>query len=702
MAPPVRRDWTIWKIVQLYIACSMSAFFVCALLAAVPVASAMTPNFEWIVIETPGIPAVFILTTALPLGTYVFRKLMFNNAGEGSPEQTEPRPEESHNVLSITIAALRALLDEKPDWENTFDSLGRLNFHISERKTLEVGSLNGIVNALRAHISNHKVWEDKAEDAARDLDDWTQFAQKLQPGGDLLSVTDAHQLLDRVLAKADYTPFFASLQIPAAQQAQVQNSQDLWNLANQWVVDNFTAVFQQIPEKYRKGKETPTATSDIQEAVQRLKNGVNRLTQTLETPTEPSVPLSAFSTFLSNMTDVTPENLLDRIQEECTRREKAALASEPRIIGTGKVPCDHPIQLALALGPPTTLNALWEDSLARVRKLASHICPTVRPKSDIDMPEAPPTEYINFRATDVPEFDSTDYWTWRRNFDFFAHSVNPANIATAVALVTSRFSGEARKTLMAYDISDLTKATWDATYKTFLQYCDQHFLPPDAYQEQLKVWRNLRHSATLWGTAYINRFWRESRTLNQIARLEKQRVLSNGEILMDLVRRLPAVLRVRFETENPHYTLGVDEDDKLATDHLRTLESMWNVYHTEQLAASKGQPKDKTSAKISATPASQDPNIKKRGCGRVSSYDFPRRIPEELRGPIYFRNGKYDAEIAARNARCRKAGVCENCRDNAREHGEGTTFHPVRPATTKTAPALPAPDDDGKSVVSVD
>lgn len=219
--------------------------------------------------------------------------------------------------------------------------------------------------------------------------------------------------------------------------------------------------------------------------------------------------------------------------------------------------CNHPAELATELGDP--IAQPWNTSLTHVRRLVNQP-PTGNPPPG-GPPPAPrpdPAPAVGnqeplFRTSDIPKFgDEDDYWTYRRSMTIFceATTVNPAQLPTAMARIIASFSGERRKTAMAFDLTEIYHATWEETWPALLQYMDNHFLDRNAWLQQYNHWIGLRYSDHKWGREFVSLYIREHATLNQIAAVQNKRAIPDAEAVQKLVDRVPR--RVNEQLRHEH------------------------------------------------------------------------------------------------------------------------------------------------------
>jgi hypothetical protein len=215
--------------------------------------------------------------------------------------------------------------------------------------------------------------------------------------------------------------------------------------------------------------------------------------------------------------------------------------------------CNHPVELATELGDPITQD--WNTSLTHVRQLVNRPAPPGGPPPPPGgVPPAAGTEHL-FRTSDLPKFgDNDDYWTYRRAMTIFCQSVTvaPTQLAMAIARITSSFEGDRRKTVLAFDLSDVYQPTWEATWIALINYLDANFLPSKTWENQYNHWTGLRYSDKLWGREFVSLYIREVGTLNQIATVQNKRTIPVSEAVQKLMDRIPrnVARQVRHEHRN--------------------------------------------------------------------------------------------------------------------------------------------------------
>jgi hypothetical protein len=220
--------------------------------------------------------------------------------------------------------------------------------------------------------------------------------------------------------------------------------------------------------------------------------------------------------------------------------------------------CNHPAELATELGDP--IAQPWNTSLTHVRRLVNQPPagnpPPGRPPPPAPRPDPAPAagnQEPLFRTSDIPKFgDEDDYWTYRRSMTIFceATTVGPAQLPIAMARIIASFSGERRKTAMAFDLTEIYHATWEETWPALLQYMDNHFLDRNAWLQQYNHWIGLRYSDHKWGREFVSLYIREHATLNQIAAVQNKRAIPDAEAVQKLVDRVPR--RVNEQLRHEH------------------------------------------------------------------------------------------------------------------------------------------------------
>jgi len=327
--------------------------------------------------------------------------------------------------------------------------------------------------------------------------------------------------------------------------------------------------------------------------------------------------------------------------------------------------CNHPVELATELGDPITQD--WNTSLTHVRQLVNRPAPPGGPPPPPrGVPPAAGTEHL-FRTSDLPKFgDNDDYWTYRRAMTIFCQSVTvaPTQLAMAIARITSSFEGDRRKTVLAFDLSDVYQPTWEATWIALINYLDANFLPSKTWENQYNHWTGLRYSDKLWGREFVSLYIREVGTLNQIATVQNKRTIPVSEAVQKLMDRIPR--NVARQVRHEHRNWDTTTNMRLVYD--------WIVEEWDH-AKDMGfiQPKQaKEGSKPTVTPA-RNMSLPLNAPGRESPridwpnlvcdkpcFDTTPAISPALRGP--WRDLPEDS----------KRGLHSRCRRPISEHGHGT------------------------------
>lgn len=329
--------------------------------------------------------------------------------------------------------------------------------------------------------------------------------------------------------------------------------------------------------------------------------------------------------------------------------------------------CNHPVELATELGDPITQD--WNTSLTHVRQLINQPAPPGGPPPPPPggVPPAgnpPAAQEALFRTSDIPKFgDDDDYWTYRRAMTIFCQSVTvaPAQLTTAIARLIASFSGERRKTVMAFDLNEIYLGNWDATWAALLAYLDNHFLGSNAWLEQYSLWTGLRYSEKHWGREYVSLYIREHGTLNQIAAVQRKRPISEAEAVQKLVDRIPR--RVAEQLRHEHRDWQAQANQRQVYD--------WIIEEWEH-AKALGLLQKETKAPSSSAPA-RNMNMSLNAPGNTGQprinwpdlvcdkpcFDTNPPVHPSLRGP--WRDLKPDQQT----------GLHSRCRRPISEHGKG-------------------------------
>jgi hypothetical protein len=322
------------------------------------------------------------------------------------------------------------------------------------------------------------------------------------------------------------------------------------------IQDGVAAIAQEIPDKYKERDDNGTLL--IPRSIAGLRNAVHRMTAGMSgiQPTGDQQTMTLRQIWnevpagMRPLGGNCPTNLND-FHTWLNSLSRPVVPAQPQ-------GCNHPAELATELGDP--IAQPWNTSLTHVRQLVNQP-PAGNPPPGGPPPPAPRPDPAPaagnqeplFRTSDIPKFgDEDDYWTYRRSMTIFceATTVSPVQLPTAMARIIASFSGERRKTAMAFDLTEIYHATWEETWPALLQYMDNHFLDRNAWLQQYNHWIGLRYSDHKWGREFVSLYIREHATLNQIAAVQNKRAIPDAEAVQKLVDRVPR--RVNEQLRHEH------------------------------------------------------------------------------------------------------------------------------------------------------
>ncbi|KAK6443753.1 hypothetical protein FP744_10000001 [Trichoderma asperellum] len=332
-----------------------------------------------------------------------------------------------------------------------------------------------------------------------------------------------------------------------------------------------------------------------------------------------------------------------------------------RPVGVPQAGCNHPAELATELADPITQD--WNTSLAHVRRLVNQP-PAGNPPVPVPPINPPANQEPLFRTSDIPKFgDEDDYWTYRRAMTIFCQSVQvaPAQLTTAIARIIASYSGERRKTVMAFNLNEIYLGNWDATWSALLAYLDNHFLPTKAWLTQYNLWTGLRYSDKLWGRDFVSLYIREHGTLNQIAQVQGKRTIPEPEAVQKLADRIP--FKVKENLQHAHHGWEAEANQRQVYDWIiEEWEHAKNLGLLEKAPKSSQNPAPARNMNVplnSPAPAGSPridwPNLI---CDKPC-FDSQPPVHPSLRGP--WRDIPED----------KKRGLHGRCRRPVSEHGHG-------------------------------
>jgi hypothetical protein len=529
--------------------------------------------------------------------------------------------------------------------------------------------------------------------------------------------------IDGLLKKANYEVFFRELAITDEdEKAKYTTAEDIFALFNGQVSIRLAQSIQLLPKHLITNDDVTWGT--LEQGLTKLTNVVRRLSNTLMTQSGDSRPTSPLPVLpIGNNPAMSLDDLNRTLNKALGQQETTASlpldnlgqAIEDRI-ARARI-CRHPEELAREINQPA--NTPWTTLLQEVRNLGNRMTATCTHIPELNNvlhfdPNNQWTDAINyvesllnfyntnqqtgttskiFKQTDVPTFDGTkdQYWTWRSAFNLFRKTVTVGNqdLDRAVAIVMNAFTGEAKKTAMAWDPEAIKGNNWMDTSEAILQYTDTHFMGPTEYFERLERWRKMRWTITNQGQAFVSWFITEVQLINQIADTMKPKraKIEHQEAMNVLLSKLPKTVVLTLQKEHEEGLPGnsMEQCNQVAKE--------WE-FHI------KTQPKVNLSAKpaITLAPAPMETTnvLKDRTCGLRSSYDSPSpAVPMKFRGRLY--PGPSDtpemvAAITRRNQEAILGRICEACRRPQQQHHGRAQFKPIRPVNARIMPApIPAP-----------
>ena len=347
------------------------------------------------------------------------------------------------------------------------------------------------------------------------------------------------------------------------------------------------------------------------------------------------------------------------------------------------ISCAHPSQAARVLGDETGQQD-WDTSLVQMDELYNHQCPE---------PEEA-TTFVGsklFRSSDVPTFkDDKDYDGFRGSLVSFLQSEDPPRRAeygrALLRILSSIEAPSARVAAKNWNVQNLLRPTWEATYQQFLDALDKKFESQTILQDSKIAWMGCRPKETEKPSEFFNRFEGLTAQLQDVQRRKNAPVLSDSIITERLLLILPRYLtnnaRIHFAQSGQLMELQTPEELR------KYFEVTWT--YTPRPAATGHDTKSRfKTANASPAPAHAANNVKERQCGIIASYDTSPAVPSEARGPLM--PDADPSKSAVNNARrhyCAQRKLCLYCRRPQSEHqASAPRFKPV----TLQGNARPAP-----------
>ena len=347
------------------------------------------------------------------------------------------------------------------------------------------------------------------------------------------------------------------------------------------------------------------------------------------------------------------------------------------------ISCAHPSQAARVLGDETGQQD-WDTSLVQMDELYNHQCPEPEENSTFVSSKL-------FRSSDVPTFkDDKDYDGFRGSLVSFLQSEDPPRRAeygrALLRILSSIEAPSARVAAKNWNVQNLLRPTWEATYQQFLDALDKKFESKTILQDSKIAWMGCRPKETEKPSEFFNRFEGLTAQLQDVQRRKNAPVLSDSIITERLLLILPRYLtnnaRIHFAQSGQLMELQTPEELR------KYFEVTWT--YTPRPAATGHDTKSRfKTANASPAPAHTANNVKERQCGIIASYDTSPAVPSEARGPLM--PDADPAKSAVNNARrhyCAQRKLCLYCRRPQSEHqASAPRFKPV----TLQGNARPAP-----------
>lgn len=349
----------------------------------------------------------------------------------------------------------------------------------------------------------------------------------------------------------------------------------------------------------------------------------------------------------------------------------------------GQIQCQHPRQLAQVLGDETGTQD-WDTSLVQVDEHCNHQCPE---------PVAIPASASRlFKSSDVPTFkDDKDYDGFRGSLVAFLQSEDTpqrSDFGRALLRILSSIEApSARVAAKNWNVQNLLRPTWEATYQQFLEALDKKFESQTILQDSKIAWMACRPKESEKPSEFFNRFEGLTSQLQDVQRRKNAPVLSDSIITERLLLILPRYLtnnaRIHFAQQGRLMELQTPEELR------KYFEVTWT--YTPRPAATGHDTKSRfKTANASPAPANASPNnVKERQCGIIASYDTYPSVPNEARGSLMPDPDPAKSAVnAARRHYCAQRKLCLFCRRPQSEHqASAPRFKPV----TLQGNARPAP-----------
>jgi hypothetical protein len=431
---------------------------------------------------------------------------------------------------------------------------------------------------------------------------------------------------------------------------------------------------------------------DLTQQLHTLRSHHRRLSDTIlqsRNPITMTEPTTTHATGMIQGENFTPGNIRtiwEQIPEHYRNLptgQEAPTTIVDLISALGQINCNHPRQAALVLGDNTGTQD-WDTSLAQMDEYRNHQCPE---------PEEAAASASSklFRASDVPTFkDDKDYDGFRGSLVSFLQSEDPPRRSeygrALLRILSSIEAPSARVAAKNWNVQNLLRPTWEATYHQFLNALDKKFESQTILQDSKIAWLACRPKDNEKPADFFNRFEGLTEHLKDVQRRKQAPILSDSIITERLLIILPRYLtnhaRIHFAQQGQLMELQTPEEIR------RHFEVTWT--YTPRPAATGHDTKYRfKTANASPAPASSTNNVKERQCGMIASYDTTPAVPPEARGSLMpDSDPAKSAANAARRHYCAQHKLCLFCRRPQSQHqASAPRFKPV----TIQGNARPAP-----------
>ena len=354
-----------------------------------------------------------------------------------------------------------------------------------------------------------------------------------------------------------------------------------------------------------------------------------------------------------------------------------------RHVGT----CRHPQQAALALGD-TTMSQEWEASLEQMEALSEHQCP---PPTQAPAPFA--GESRLFKPADVPKFkDTKDYDNFRSSLLMFLQSWDapaPTQFAQALLRILGTFEDPvAQAAAKGWDIRPLLNpASWEVTYRNFLQALDDKFQSATLLQDTKIEWMKCKPKPDERPADFFNRFEALCSNLQDVQERTNAPLLSDTVAVERLLLVLP-----RYLVDNARQIYG-SSGRLIENETLHNLRKHFEIswtYLPRPAATGHNTKQQYQTGNARLAPAPREGNQERpRQCGLIVSYDTQPPVPREARGSLYPdpKNPAQNRENLDRRTFCAARQLCTYCRrPRSEHHPSGPNFRPVTAPNTRRTP----------------